>query len=130
MVKITNREAQRAIMALSELAGMDLRFDLALKIRKSMRELEAHLQDVEEERKKLVLKYAERDDAGKLVQPPLSPDGTIQYTIADRDAFSEEFNALMSVTFEATVDFTVAEFKTLGKVKPSILVNLGDLLLD
>ena len=84
---------------------------LAKKIRKEFNELE-------ENRMKLVHKYALKDSENNLVVE----DG--QYKVSDRESFAKEFSELLET--EVEIEFTPVSLEKLGDVKisPKTMIDL------
>jgi hypothetical protein len=119
-----NRDLSALHQALSELCDIMIPMTTAMKVRRIVRALVPHLQDVEAERRKLASRYAKKDAEGK----PLTENN--QYIFAndeDRETFVTQVNELMDLEWEPPERLTVSELGD-REVRPRILINLGEVL--
>lgn len=131
MVEMTMEQMRVANEALGRLAQMDLPVSLGLKVRRLARALEPHMEDYQEEYRKLVEKHGARDADGELVA-----EGD-RVELKDTAAFEVDARELAT----AKVDLNGAKplkvkdlrWKEKGdeKMLPgTLLIGLGDLLSD
>lgn len=132
MPKLTHKQAIKAHGALMQLAELENipAIPTGMAIRRGVRLLAPIAEDVEEERKKLLDKYLERDEKGSRVAKETNPDGTVKsWKLTDEEAAQQEYDAL----YEAEVDiaWTIPEsFFAGSSPKPILLIALGDLLTE
>lgn len=135
MVTLTNTQAMQAHAGLTELAGLLLPPAGALRIRRITRELRAHLQDVEAERKKLIEAHAARADDGRIIalgedgKPVPGGSGVVQFANDEaRAAFDSGYTALMSATWETEYPVRASDLGTSAAMRAETLLALGELL--
>lgn len=123
-----NAEANVALHALQELAGLALPVAGAMKVRRIMRAVAAQAEDVEAERMKLIRAHAMRGDDDQV-----APDehGNAQFASdEDQDAFMAALSELMAATWEPEARLAAADLGERVEVRPAVLVALGELLED
>ena len=126
-MQLTNTEAKEALGALHVLAGEKLPIAGALRIRKLMRALDAHLGDVDAELRKIVQEYALKDDVGQPV--PGEQPGSIKLIPELLDEAQARLVELWAATWETEHGVRVADLGTID-VTPETLLRLGPLLED
>lgn len=128
MVTLTNAEAMTAHAGLTELATLLLPPAGALRIRRVLRELRGHLEDIEAERQKLLEAHGQHGEDGKLVT---NESGAVQFADDEaRQAFAAEYAALMNATWETEYPVRVSDLGTKAEMKAETLLALGDLLVE
>lgn len=125
-----NSEMKVAVQALGVLVNVKMPVKTGLKIRSMLRSLNHLLDDVEEERIKLIKEFSIKGEDGNPVVEDLG-DGRGRYDFGDNlSDFDAEYNALMNCEVAGKpAPLTVSE---LGDVviEPLILLQLGELLAD
>lgn len=125
-----NFEMKVAVQALGVLVNVKMPVKTGLKIRSMLRSLNHLLDDVEEERIKLIKEFSIKGEDGNPVVEDLG-DGRGRYDFGDNlSDFDAEYNALMNCEVAGKpAPLTVAE---LGDVviEPLILLQLGELIED
>jgi len=130
-MQITIRDAQQATSALNAIAQRRMSFAAALRVRRLIKEIKAHLDDAEAERQKLIEQYAERDANGEMVRTNVSADGSQwQYKLTNMAAFQASYNELLETEVEVSETITVADLESVGDIEPAVLIALGPLLVD
>ena len=107
-MKITIGEALNIVQALPKLLDKEIPIEKALQLGETVVQLNDKLRAFETLRFKLIEKYGEKDENGKLV------DNDGQYKIGDTEAFGEEYDKIASKEIE--IDHEVISIKSLGKV--------------
>jgi hypothetical protein len=130
MPEMTNAEALQALVALRELADKPMAAPAALKVRRMIRALNAHAEDVEAERMKMLRLCARTDEHGEIVVHKDEPGQPVEFADDEaRDRFLAFYQELLGVTHHYDVTLRGEE---LGKVEvaPRLLLQLGALLED
>jgi len=126
MVTITNMQAKTAMAALQELAHKELNVKPALKVRKLLTELAAHLRDVEDVRAERLRGLAEKDNDGRMV----TDNGKAVFETQEAaNEFATYYQELMDAEQGYSVTLTVADLGDI-QIKPEILMALGPLLIE
>ena len=124
MIEMSNIDVQRAAEALRELSQERLPVAGALRARKVIRVVQAHLDDVEGVRKELLSRYACKDEHAQLV---LDERGNATFDDDGLERFQADYLELMEQTVEFEHGLTVADLGSI-EVRPATLVALGALL--
>ena len=124
MIELSNMDVQRAAEALRELGQERLPVAGALKVRKLVKAVQAHLDDVEGVRKELLSRYACKDEHDQLV---LDERGNATFEADGLQQFQADYLELMEQTVEFEHGLTVADLGSI-EVRPATLVALGALL--
>lgn len=113
-MKIKLEQIDAVKNSLKVLLSKEVPIKAAFKLSKLTKQLDKELTDLEDHRRKLVHKYG--TDVG---------DGKMQVDANKRDAFIEDYRALLSV--EIDIDFTPISVDELGDIQISSvdLANLG-----
>jgi len=125
MVIITNIQAQEALGALHELARKEMAVGPALKIRKMLVGISAHMKDVEDVRLERLRLAAKKDENDQIMTGDRrealfeSPESAMD--------FATFYQELMSAEQEYSYTLSVADLGDI-RVKPEVLVALGPLL--
>lgn len=136
---MNNIDVLNAYHACSVLSNEKLNGSLSMAVRKLYRELQAIIEDQEDERKKLVKLYGKkseneqpltetlRDNEGN---PILNADGSPQqkFILEDEDSFNKDYQELMKAN--VTVNNIIREnlITSNDVIEPSTLIMLGDCL--
>jgi hypothetical protein len=127
--KMTNKELLDGLSALLKICELKLPLKTGLKIRSMARSLNHLAQDIEAERQKLIEEFALKDDGGKPVIVDVG-NGVGRYEFADLAGYSQAYNELMSLPAEGQpAPLKEQELGNL-EIEPSVLVLLGDLLVE
>ena len=126
MITLTNAQAFAALAALKELAALPMPITGALRIRKIVRELSPHCDDVEAERQKLLTLHGEHDENGKLKTNDANQ--VLFVDIESGQAFVTSYAELMAATWETEHTVRVADLGPTVQVKAETLLALDDLL--
>lgn len=128
MAIMNNVEAQQALQALTELARVKLPVSGALRVRKIIKALQAHMEDVEAVRIDIIGRYAKRDEDGHIITENNQENGTVVFEDDDAKAeFLGEYQKLMAETWETDLTIRVSDLGS-GEIEPAVLIALGDLL--
>ena len=107
-MKMTIGEALNIVQNLPKLLDEKIPIDKAYQLGETVVQLNDKLRAFETVRFKLIEKYGEKDENGKLV------DNDGQYKITDTKAFGEEYDKIASKEIE--IDHEVISIKSLGDV--------------
>lgn len=118
-MKITNNQMINSISSLRALSQKQLPVEVSYKIAKNIRNIEQDLAIYEQERKKLIDKYVEKDSEGN---PKL--DDNNNYIIKDKLNWNKDVLELLS--FETDVEIEKIDIKELDglKISPSELIAI------
>lgn len=118
-MKITNNQMINSISSLRALSQKQLPIEVSYKIAKNIRNIEQDLAIYEQERKKLIDKYVEKDLEGN---PKL--DDNNNYIIKDKLNWNKDVLELLS--FETDVEIEKIDIKELDglKISPSELIAI------
>lgn len=118
-MKITNNQMINSISSLRALSQKQLPIEVSYKIAKNIRNIEQDLAIYEQERKKLIDKYVEKDSEGN---PKL--DDNNNYIIKDKLNWNKDVLELLS--FETDVEIEKIDIKELDglKISPSELIAI------
>ena len=131
MPTIRNAEIPAALEGLQELAQLKVPVAGALRIRKVLRALGEHWNDVLEVRNQLARECCLLDDKGEPVQET-QPDGSVTSPWRDdaaREDFQQRWAELLAQEFTHSYGIEIAH---LGKIEvtAATLLKLGDLLVE
>lgn len=124
MIELSNMDVQRAAEALRELSQERLPVAGALKVRKVIKAVQAHLDDIEAVRKDVLSRHARKDEKGELV---LDERGNATFEGDGLEGFQADYTELMMQTATFERGLTVADLGSIT-VRPATLVALGALL--
>ena len=126
-MQLTNAEAKEALGALQVLASEKHPKQGALHMRKLIRALTVHNEDVEAERIRIIEEYVERDEHGN----PVTGDqpGTIKLDMTRLADAQRELAELWAATWESDCR-RIRATDLADDVQPALLVRLGDLVED
>lgn len=132
MPKLNTLECRQAFQILQQLCEAELPVSGSLKVRKLLRTIAEHLDDVEQTRLAKIKQHAELDDEG---QVKVGEGGEVIFkSQEDEAAFRAEFEELMLLDTELPVSLTEADLgmtlpvEKQAQIKPRDLLLLGDLL--
>ena len=126
MITLANAQAQVAYGALTELSRLLLPPAGALRIRKTVRDLRAHLDDVEAERQKLLEAHGQHGEDGKLLT---GESGAVQFADDEAlQAFATAYAELMAATWSTEYPVRASDLGTTATMRAETLVALGELL--
>lgn len=122
-------EAHAALLALAQLENIPA-IPTGMAIRRGARLLATIADDVEQERKKLIEKYIEKDENGKRVVAETYPDGSAKaWKLTDGDGYNREYKELYGARVK--IDWTIPESIFAGiTAPPALFIALGDLLTE
>jgi len=131
MPTVRNSEIPGILEALNELAELEVPVAGALRIRKVIRALREHWQDVAAVQEQIAKECCQLDEKGELVRVQ-QEDGSVSSPFRDdeaREKYLQRWRELMEEEFAHPWGI---EVKHLGKndVKASILIRLGEFLVD
>ncbi len=127
-----NDHAGVVLRALRKLLPLNIPLDGGLRVRKLLRAITEHLEDVESLRMDTLKTLAVLDENGNFAHEEGSPATSVQFR--DTEAamqFAEFYNELMQKTFDTDLTLTRAHLqddKHVWQGKTEILTELGDLL--
>lgn len=116
---IKNEKLVNSIGVLSKLTNMELPIRLSYAISKNITKIDRELVAYNKEREKLIEKYGEKDEEGKL---KTKEDGTIN--ILDIESFNKDLKEILDI--ETEVDIHVID---LEKVNVDINITPGEIML-
>lgn len=117
-MKLSNEKLVNSIGVLSKLTNMELPIKLSYAFSKNITKIDRELTTYNKERGKLIEKYGEKDEEGKL---KTKEDGTIN--ILDIESFNSDLKEILEI--ETEVDIHVID---LEKVDTNINITPGDLM--
>jgi hypothetical protein len=118
-MKLSNENLVNSIGVLSKLTQMELPIKLSYALSKNITKIDRELTVYNKERQKLIEKYGEKDEEGKL---KTKEDGTIN--ILDIDSFNKDLKEILEI--ETEVDIHVID---LEKVNVDINITPGELMV-
>ncbi len=118
-MKLSNEKLVNSIGVLNKLTNMELPIKLSYAISKNITKINGELVVYNKERQKLIEKYGEKDEEGKL---KTKEDGTIN--ILDIDSFNKDLKEILDI--ETEVDIHVID---LEKVDVDINITPGEIML-
>lgn len=118
-MKLSNEKLANSIGVLSKLTQMELPIKLSYALSKNITKIDRELTVYNKERQKLIEKYGEKDEEGKL---KTKEDGTIN--ILDIDSFNKDLKEILEI--ETEVDIHVID---LEKVNADINITPGELII-
>jgi len=121
-----NSEMTQLQQALGELINEKLPIATALKIRKIIRELTPHLEDMEAEKRKIINSYVPLDETGA---PSNKNNQYVFDTEENKERFLSEMTELMNLEWESPEHLTIEELGSIT-ITPATLLGLGDLFID
>jgi len=127
-----NDHAGVVLKALRKLLPLNIPLDGGLRVRKLLRAIQEHLEDVESLRIDTLKTLAVLDENGNFAHKEGSPTSFVQFK--DTEAamqFAEFYNELMQKTFDTDLTFTreyIQDDQHVWQGKADILLELGDLL--
>jgi len=131
MAKLQNSSLPTALAALRILAERKLPVRVALKVTKLTRELNIAWEDVDKVRRSLVDEYTEKDESGDPVTGQSADGQSVVKIVEDKlEEFGVAWTELLTGEVEFQTTISVSEFGDAFEVEPSILIDLGDLLVE
>ncbi len=118
-MKLSNERLINSIGVLSKLTNMELPIKLSYAFSKNIIKIDRELTVYNKEREKLIEKYGEKDEEGKL---KTKEDGTIN--IIDIDSFNKDLKEILEI--ETEVDIHVID---LEKINADINITPGELMV-
>jgi len=124
---IKNRQIYDSAAALQDLINIDLPIAISFKLSRITKEIDPIIISIEESRKKLIDKYAQKDEDGGFVKSTDNPDSV---TLLDPAGFQKDLLELLEIEVEVKVDtISLSEFGHI-KVKPVTLLALDWLIIE
>ncbi|MDB2125956.1 hypothetical protein [Clostridium paraputrificum] len=118
-MKLSNERLVNSVGVLSKLTNLELPIKLSYAFSKNITKIDAELKAYNMEREKLLNKYGEKDEEGKLKQ---SEDGKVN--ILDIENFNKEIAELLQC--ESEIDIHLID---LDKVDAKINITPGELMI-
>ena len=118
-MKLSNERLVNSVGVLSKLTNLELPLKLSYAFSKNITKIDAELKAYNIEREKLLNKYGEKDEEGKL---KLSEKGEVN--ILDRENFNKEIAELLQC--ESEIDIHLID---LEKVDAKINITPGELMI-
>ena len=123
-MKLKNKQILTAIEIKNELENVEMPVSASYKIAKNMSKLEKEVLIIAKEEKKLLNRYATKDDQGK---PIMISDG--QFKCDDVKEFTEKMEELLSL--ETDVDIMIIPIEQMNcNIKPNILSRIMFMIGD
>ena len=119
ILKLSNERLVNSVGVLSKLTNLELPLKLSYAFSKNITKIDAELKAYNIEREKLLNKYGEKDEEGKL---KLSEKGEVN--ILDRENFNKEIAELLQC--ESEIDIHLID---LEKVDAKINITPGELMI-
>lgn len=98
-MKIKNEVLLNSVQVLRKLNAAELPVKLSYKLAKNIKNIEKELALYEEEKQKLIAKYGEKDEAGKIKQ---NDDGTIN--ILDTEKWNNDIKELLAIETDISIE--------------------------
>ncbi|MEZ4558745.1 MAG: hypothetical protein R3A10_07925 [Caldilineaceae bacterium] len=127
-ITMANKDIAMAHEALLALAQMRVPTQTAMKVRRLARAVGPIAEDMQEERRKLIRQHGDLDEHGEVQSDDA---GKILFkTDDDREAFTAAMKELLDL--QTTLELQPLRATEIGvkEIQPSVLVALGDLLVD
>lgn len=118
-MKLSNEKLANSINVLSKLINMELPIKLSYAFSKNITKIDRELEVYNKERQKLIEKYGEKDEEGKL---KVKEDGNIN--IIDVDNFNKDIKEILEI--ETDIDIHVID---LDSVNEDIKITPGELIV-
>lgn len=118
-MKISNEKLANSINVLSKLINMELPIKLSYAFSKNITKIDRELEVYNKERQRLIEKYGEKDEEGKL---KVKEDGNIN--ILDVDNFNKDIKEILEI--ETDIDIHVID---LDSVNEDIKITPGELIV-
>jgi hypothetical protein len=118
-MKLSNEKLANSINVLSKLINMELAIKLSYAISKNITKIDRELEVYNKERQRLIGKYGEKDEEGKL---KVKEDGNIN--IIDVDNFNKDIKEILEI--ETDIDIHVID---LDSVNEDIKITPGELIV-
>lgn len=118
-MKIKNEVLVNSIGVLSKLTNMELPIKLSYALSKNITKIDRELEVYNKERQKLIEKYGEKDNEGKL---KTKEDGTIN--ILDIDSFNKDLKEILEI--ETEVDIHLIDLES---INTDINITPGELMV-
>lgn len=118
-MKLSNEKLVNSIGVLSKLTNMELPIKLSYAISKNITKVDRELEAYNKERQKLIEKYGEKDEEGKL---KTKEDGTIN--ILDIESFNSDLKEILEI--ETEVDIHLID---LDNINVDINIAPGELMV-
>lgn len=126
-IKVVNSDLNKnTLESINNLMDMDINVSSAFKLMKIVKELSPLVEAKGEMEKKIMDKYAEKDDNGQYVQPVDQEGNVIEgsVNIKDFDSFTKEMKDLMEIENELQFDKVNIDDLGLKTVKTKDLISL------
>jgi hypothetical protein len=101
MIKIILNDVVNATGTFNKIMQQSFKGSLAFKIARLARELDKEMQTFNEERQKIIQKYAKKDENGELIT---DENGNVTFDTDKVQEVNEEFNSLLSTELEVNAD--------------------------
>ena len=118
-MKLSNERLVNSVGVLSKLTNLELPIKLSYALSKNITKIDVELKAYNMEREKLLNKYGEKDEEGKL---KLSEKGEVN--ILDRENFNKEIAELLQC--ESEIDIHLID---LEKIDTEIKITPGELMI-
>lgn len=118
-MKLSNEKLANSINVLSKLINMELPIKLSYAFSKNITKIDRELEVYNKERQRLIEKYGEKDEEGKL---KVKEDGNIN--IIDVDNFNKDIKEILEI--ETDIDIHVID---LDSVNEDIKITPGELIV-
>lgn len=101
MIKIILNDVVNATGTFNKIMQQSFKGSLAFKIARLARELDKEMQTFNEERQKIIQKYAKKDENGELIT---DENGNVTFDTDKVQEVNEEFNSLLGTELEVNAD--------------------------
>jgi hypothetical protein len=126
-IKVVNSDLNKnTLESINNLMDMDINVSSAFKLMKIVKELSPLVETKGEMEKKIMDKYAEKDENGQYIQPVDQEGNVIEgsVNIKDFDSFTKEMKDLMEIENELQFDKVNIDDLGLKTVKTKDLISL------
>ena len=118
-MKLSNGKLVNSIEVLSKLTNMELPIKFSYALSKNIIKIDRELEAYNKERQKLIEKYGEKDEQGKI---KTKEDGTIN--ILDIDSFNKDLKEILEI--ETEVDIHLIDLES---INADIKITPGELMI-
>lgn len=126
-IKVKNAQlTSETIQALNKLIDLDINASIAFRLTRIIKELSSIVDDKVKMEKRIIDKYAQKDEMGNATQPLDESGNPIQgaVNITDMESFTREMNDLMEIETEIPYEKVSFEDLSLQTAKVKDLIKL------
>ena len=121
MIKIILNDVVNATGTFNKIMQQSFKGSLAFKIARLARELDKEMQTFNEERQKIIQKYAKKDENGELIT---DENGNVTFDTDKVQEVNEEFNSLLSTELEVNADKLPMDYMDSFELTPQEMLGI------